>query len=122
MVMTMDVYKEKYQKGKEVFDFIFNFECHKIKQIIRYIIGDNIVNELKINHIFNNGTVIKTSKDDIPDNIYINYYDDLYIDPIGVFCKVNDEKQDLIYEFSSSILSSTEMINNIKEMWCSDVE
>jgi len=118
----MDVYKEKYQKGKEVFDFIFNFECHKIKQIIRYIIGDNIVNELKINHIFNNGTVIKTSKDDIPDNIYINYYDDLYIDPIGVFCKVNDEKQDLIYEFSSSILSSTEMINNIKEMWCSDVE
>ena len=121
-IMVIDVYKEKYQKGKEVFDFIFNFNSRKIKLTIEYIIGDEILKQLNMYHIFSYGTVIKTLINDIPDNICICYYYTLYINPIGVFCKICNEKQDLIYEFSSSIFSSTEIINKIKEIWYNDNE
>jgi len=122
MAMTIDVYKEKYQKGKEVFDFIFNFNSHKIKLTIEYIIGDDIIKQLHINDIFNKGTVIKTIENDIPDGISIHYYDHLYINPVGIYCKLEHKEQCLIYEFSSSILSSTEIINKIKEIWYNDNE
>ena len=92
-----DQYKEQYEIGFTIFEKLFRLGKEDFIVLMKNIFQDN---KEVMQILDNKPTVIKTSKDDVPDEILICFYSMISINHLGVQFKPEHGSSSMILKFN----------------------
>lgn len=96
METLAETINKQYENGLPIFKKLFKLEKEILKKTLIDIIGGTSVHvNTNMLDLINNGIAYKTIRNDVPENIEINYYDQIKVTPFGISFKPEhgDEKE-----------------------------
>ena len=75
----IEKFKKEHEIGFPIFNQIFSQPVSEIKKLV-----EDIVNDSQMSSFFKSCSVTKTSVDDVPREIQMNFYDSIEITPLGI--------------------------------------
>lgn len=100
MTTLAETINKQYEIGLPIFNKLFELENEILKKKIIEIIESTAVDfNKKTSDLINNGIVYKTIRNDVPEHIDINYYDQIRITPFGISFKHERGEEKEIIKF-----------------------